>query len=326
MAANPAPATGVFVHSHGLCESDNVGAGTRIWAFAHVLKGACIGRDCNICDNVLVEGDVVIGDSVTIKSGVQLWDGVRLGNNVFVGPNATFTNDLFPRSKRYPDKFLETIVEDGASIGANATILAGIRIGRSAMIGAGAVVTRSVPSHAVVVGNPGRIVGYDQDDSASGANIPEASSARRRLAVGASELWQMRHYVDMRGELSPMEFGSDLPFLPQRSFVVYGVPTADVRGSHAHKLCHQFLIAIHGKVTVTLNDGAQSDEVTLGEPTVGLWLPPMVWATQRQFEAGTKLLVFASLPYDPDDYIRDYQAFRELIGHPLPGDSLRSED
>ncbi|HVJ27953.1 MAG TPA: hypothetical protein VM493_10455, partial [Vicinamibacterales bacterium] len=103
---------GVFVHEKGLCESATVGSGTRVWAFAHVLPGATIGADCNICDHVFIENDVVVGDAVTIKSGVQLWDGLRIGNRVFIGPNATFTNDLFPRSKVYPDAFLQTVVED----------------------------------------------------------------------------------------------------------------------------------------------------------------------------------------------------------------------
>src|SRR5689334_13677436 len=141
-----------FVHEHGICESTSVGNGTRIWAFAHVLPGAVIGANCNICDHVFVENDVTVGDDVTIKSGVQLWDGVRLRNRVFVGPNVAFTNDRFPRSKHYPETFLQTIVEDGASIGANATILPGITIGRQAMVGAGAVVTKNVPANAVVVG------------------------------------------------------------------------------------------------------------------------------------------------------------------------------
>src|SRR6188768_3268196 len=107
----------LFVHPHALCESTAVGENTRIWAFAHVLPGASIGRDCNICDHVFIENDVVLGDRVTIKSGVQLWDGLRLGDDVFVGPNATFANDRFPRSKQYPEAFLPTIVADGASIG-----------------------------------------------------------------------------------------------------------------------------------------------------------------------------------------------------------------
>src|SRR5690242_10156624 len=99
-----------FVHELGVCESDQVGSGTRIWAFAHVLPGAQIGADCNICDHVFIENDVVVGDRVTVKSGVQLWDGIRLADDVFVGPNATFTNDRFPRSKAYPDSFPETVV------------------------------------------------------------------------------------------------------------------------------------------------------------------------------------------------------------------------
>lgn len=134
-----------FIHEKALCESTEVGTGTRVWAFAHILPGAKVGRDCNICDGVFIENDVVVGDRTTVKCGVQLWDGVRLGDDVFVGPNATFTNDLFPRSGQHPERYTPTIVEDGASIGANATILAGITIGRGAMVGAGAVVTRSVP-------------------------------------------------------------------------------------------------------------------------------------------------------------------------------------
>ncbi len=151
----------VFVHERGLVEPGaTIGAGTRVWAFAHVLGGAIIGRDCNICDHTFIENDVRIGDRVTIKCGVQIWDGVRLEDDVFVGPNATFTNDLFPRSKHYPEKFSETQVLRGASIGANATILAGRTIGEYAMVGAGAVVTKDVPPYAIVVGNPAVIRGY----------------------------------------------------------------------------------------------------------------------------------------------------------------------
>lgn len=133
-----------FKHSHALVESENIGENTRIWAFAHVLPGARIGVECNICDNVFIENDVIIGDRVTIKCGVQIWDGIRLENDVMVGPNATFTNDLFPRSKQ-PFQLRTTVVGRGASIGANATVLCGITIGAGAMIGAGSVVTKDVP-------------------------------------------------------------------------------------------------------------------------------------------------------------------------------------
>jgi UDP-2-acetamido-3-amino-2,3-dideoxy-glucuronate N-acetyltransferase len=152
-----------FVHPHACCETETVGEGSRVWAFAYIQRGARIGRDSNICSHVFIEDQVVLGDRVTIKSGVQVWNGVRIGDDVFVGPNASFTNDLFPRSRQAPMANTETIVERGASIGANATILPGITIGRGAMVGAGAVVTRSVAPNTLVVGNPARAVGPVED-------------------------------------------------------------------------------------------------------------------------------------------------------------------
>jgi|GEM_PF-10484 len=152
-----------FSHAQALVEPGaRIGERTRIWAFAHVLAGAKIGADCNICDHVFIENDVLVGDRVTIKCGVQLWDGLRIEDDVFIGPNATFTNDIFPRSKQYPEKFLQTHILAGASIGANATILAGVTIGEKAMVGAGAVVTKDVPAHAIVAGNPARIIRYEE--------------------------------------------------------------------------------------------------------------------------------------------------------------------
>jgi acetyltransferase-like isoleucine patch superfamily enzyme len=156
-----------FIHPQALCESSTVGDRTRVWAFAHVLPGAVIGEDCNICDGVFIEGDVRVGDRVTVKCGVQLWDGVTLEDDVFVGPNATFTNDLYPRSRHYPESYAKTLVRRGASIGANATLLPGVTIGAGAMVGAGAVVTRDVPENAVVVGNPARITGYTDKSRAA---------------------------------------------------------------------------------------------------------------------------------------------------------------
>lgn len=309
----------VFVHDKGLCESANVGAGTRIWAFAHVLPGAVVGADCNICDHVFIENDVVVGDAVTIKCGVQLWDGVRIGNRVFIGPNATFTNDLFPRSKVYPDTFLQTVVEDDASIGANATILPGIRVGRSAMIGAGAVVTRDVPPFAVVVGNPGVIIGYQTSPALDSAAVQpvsppgEKAGSKVALGVGGCEVWRMPHFADLRGELAPTEYARDLPFEPKRSFVVYGVPSDKVRGEHAHHTCHQFLIAVHGSLAVVVDNGKNRSEVVLSDPTIGLYLPPLVWGIQYRFEAHTALLVHASHAYDAADYIRDYDAFLKIV-------------
>ena len=145
-----------MIHPLSDVKSTNIGDNTNIWQFCVVFPEAKIGTGCNICANVLIENEVVVGNDVTVKSGVQLWDGVTLEDNVFVGPNVTFTNDLFPRSKNPDWKLSKTVVKKGASIGANATILCGITIGENAMIGAGSVVTKDVPSGEVWVGNPAR--------------------------------------------------------------------------------------------------------------------------------------------------------------------------
>ncbi|UXN66763.1 WxcM-like domain-containing protein (plasmid) [Phyllobacterium sp. A18/5-2] len=305
---------GVKVHPNGICESKSVGNGTRVWAFAHVLPAAVIGENCNICDNVFIENDVIVGNNVTIKCGVQVWDGIRIGDNVFIGPNATFTNDKFPRSKAYPDEFLQTVVEASASIGANATILPGITIGRSAMIGAGAVVTKSVPANAVVVGNPAVIVGYQtKEQRGSNRAVELENEQRTRLGVGECELWRLPHFSDLRGQLAPLEFDKNLPFVPLRSFIVHGVPSNKVRGEHAHLECEQFLIAVHGSVSVVVDDGKERAEVMLSDPSIGLYLSPKVWGIQYKFEPNSVLMVFASLPYDSSDYVRDYERFLEII-------------
>jgi acetyltransferase-like isoleucine patch superfamily enzyme len=124
-----------------------------------VLKEAVIGANCNICSHVFIENNVIIGNNVTIKNGVQIWDGITIEDDVFIGPNATFTNDKYPRSKCYPEQFLQTLIKKGASIGANATILPGIVVGESAFVAAGAVVVQDVPQRAIVAGNPAKNIG-----------------------------------------------------------------------------------------------------------------------------------------------------------------------
>ncbi|EFA7156020.1 N-acetyltransferase, partial [Escherichia coli] len=136
----------------------HIGKKTRVWQYSVILPGAVIGDECNICAHTLIENDVVIGDRVTIKSGVYIWDGVFIEDDVFIGPCVTFTNDKIPRSKKYPEKFLKTIIKKGASIGANATILPGITIGENAMVGAGTVVTKDVAPYTVIAGNPGKVI------------------------------------------------------------------------------------------------------------------------------------------------------------------------
>lgn len=152
-----------MIHALADVQTENIGDNTSIWQFVVILSKAVIGNNCNINSHVLIENDVIIGNNVTVKCGVQIWDGLRIEDNVFIGPNVTFTNDLLPRSKEYPKKFLKTIIQKGASIGANTTVVAGNTIGAFAMIGAGSVVTKSVGNNELWFGNPAEHKGYITD-------------------------------------------------------------------------------------------------------------------------------------------------------------------
>ena len=147
-----------FIHPLSDVKSTKIGDGSYIWQFTVVLANAEIGNNCNINCHCFIENDVIIGDNVTVKSGVYLWDGLRISNNVFIGPNATFINDKNPRSKKYPDKFMETVIENGASIGAGSIIMGGIKIGVNSMIGAGSLVTKNVPANQLWYGNPAKFI------------------------------------------------------------------------------------------------------------------------------------------------------------------------
>lgn len=316
MTASKTESLGYFVHPQALCESRSIGPNTRIWAFAHVLPGAVIGSDCNICDHVFIENDVVLGDRVTVKCGVQLWDGLRVADGVFIGPNATFSNDKYPKSKHYQPAPLQTHIGKGASIGGGATILPGLRIGARAMIGAGSVVTHDVPPRAIVSGNPARIIGY-ADTNRRPKEAVTAVQASAGDVTGTSvpgvTLHRLALAEDLRGSLSAGEFSTQIPFLPKRYFIVFDVPGKDVRGEHAHRHCHQFLVAARGSLAVVVDNGKQSEEIVLDSPSVGLYLPPMIWAVQYKYSADALLLVFASDHYDPDDYVRDYDEFLAAI-------------
>jgi UDP-2-acetamido-3-amino-2,3-dideoxy-glucuronate N-acetyltransferase len=383
------PGAGVseyFAHPSALVEGSEIGgarigARTRVWAFAHVLFGARIGADCNICDHTLIEGGAVVGDRVTVKSGVQLWDGITVEDDVFIGPNATFTNDPFPRSRRRPSSFDTTLVRRGASIGANATILPGVTIGEHSMIGAGAVVTRDVPPRAIVIGNPGYVRGYVEDaaprqvrarairagasaklaigeagcrepggnpavgipgggiDDGAPGGVPLLPSGvlpdgvfpggklpgGRRLPggthlpggtplPGGARLHHLPRISDHRGQLSFAEVNRALPFAAVRYFVVFGVPSSEIRGEHAHRALEQFLVCVHGACSVRLWDGERGDEIVLDRPDLALHVPPMIWTTQHKYSPDAVLLVLASDVYREEDYIRDLGEFHECRG------------
>lgn len=309
--------TKLKIHPTSDVQSKFIGDSTVIWQYCVVLPNAHVGARCNICANVFIENDVVIGDDVTIKNGVQIWDGVRIGDGVFIGPNATFTNDSFPRSKQYPPYFHLTTVGAGASIGANATILPGITIGSNAMIGAGAVVNKNVPSNAIVVGNPGVISGYvgveSLDKEVVEVDTKISYQSKENLGVKGCHLYTLTEIPDLRGTLSVAEYERNIPFVPKRLFWVFDVPSKQVRGEHAHKVLHQYLICVRGSVSIVLDDGVKKTELILNKPNLGLYIPPLIWGIQYKYSADAVLLVIASEVYDSNDYIRDYGEFLAYV-------------
>jgi acetyltransferase-like isoleucine patch superfamily enzyme/dTDP-4-dehydrorhamnose 3,5-epimerase-like enzyme len=305
-----------FVHPQGICESRNIGEGTRIWAFTHVLPQAKIGRNCTICDHVFIENDVVLGDRVTVKCGVQLWDGSRVGDDVAIGANVTFAAEAFSESQQQPPP-ATTIVGNSVSIGAGTTILSGVRIGLEAMVGPGSVVTLDVPPRAIVAGNPARLQGYidaHRCEASCYRRDAEIAGDGRQLATSVPDvtIHVLKSVADLRGNLSVGQFGDDIPFRAQRYFIVFDVPVTNGRGEHAHRRCKQFLVCVKGTVAVIVDDGRLREEIVLDRPNLGLYIPPMVWAVQYQYSSDAVLLVFASEPYEAADYIRDYDEFLRL--------------
>lgn len=311
-----------IIHPAADVQSSSIGQRSRVWQFVVILPGAVIGDEANICSHCLIENDVILGDRVTVKSGVQLWDGLRIADDVFIGPNVTFANDPFPRSRQRPDTYVKTHIEAHASIGASAVVLPGVTIGRGAMVGAGAVVTRSVPANAIVVGNPARIVGYVDTGRDSGGKATALSEApragSRHTSVRGVTFHRLKSVADMRGRLIVGDFERDVPFAVKRFFMVCDVPSKETRGEHAHRECGQFLICAQGQCSVLADDGSNREEFLLDRSDLGLYLPPRTWGVQYRYSKDAVLMVFASHLYDPLDYIRDYGEFVKYTHSFLP--------
>ncbi len=289
-------------HPQALVESDQIGRATRIRAFAHVLAGAVLGEQVTVGDHVLVDGGVRVGDRVSIAAGARLLGRLQVEDDVAVGSNATLSGPEGSGSA-------VTRIRRSAKIGANAAILPGLTVGECAVVGPGAVVTRDVPPNAVVEGNPARIVGYvDTPNVPITAPLAAArhSDALPTLRVAGAALYRLPKLVDLRGALSFGEVGTHLPFQPKRFFVVYDVPGKEVRGEHAHKELHQFLVCLKGSCRVVVDNGTVRDEVVLDTPEIGLHIPPMVWGIQYMYTEDALMLVLASDVYQAGDYIRDY--------------------
>jgi UDP-2-acetamido-3-amino-2,3-dideoxy-glucuronate N-acetyltransferase len=215
-----------------------------------------------------------------------------------------------------------TTVERNATIGAGAIIGAGVNVGRGAEVRPGCVVLQSVPPNAIIEGNPAKIVGYTQGRAPSVVNaapqgMPNVGPSLQRLGIGEAALHRMRRITDLRGSLTVGDVERELPFIPRRYFIVFGVPSRELRGEHAHKECAQFLICVAGSCRLMLDDGRARCEVTLDRPDLGAYMPPRLWGTQYQFSNDAVLLVFASHLYDPNDYLRTYDEFLAYIGQNL---------
>jgi len=211
------------------------------------------------------------------------------------------------------------VLEDGARVGEGAVVSHGVRIGARARVEPGAVVTRDVPAGAVVQGHPAVIVGYVNAPTRSTTVGPSVRDAARTgtwtSAVRGVQLHALREVQDLRGFLCAAEFGQNLPFIPQRCFWVYAVPNQQIRGEHAHRRCAQFLVAVKGRLRVVADDGTQREEFWLDQPNLGLYLPPMTWGIQYGYSEDAVLMVLASDPYDPLDYIRNYDEFLSLVSN-----------
>ena len=307
------------IDARAVCEAEVVGEGTSIGSFSCVRALVEIGRDCRIAENVTIEGGARLGDRVTVDVGVRIGARTQLDDDVLVGPGVVFADEVSLRSRPRGPGGPRTEVKGGASLAANCTILRGVVIGRGARVGAGAVVTEDVPANTVVAGNPAVIVEYLSTRPKATSETPpmegRSSEAEvRPMLVEGVRLVRLPHFRDLRGSLAVGDFEEHVPFRPARYFVVFDVPSRDVRGEHAHRECEQFLTVLSGSLSVLVDDGSTREKVVLRRPDVGLYVPPMVWASEFDCEPNTRLLVFASHAYDPDDYIRDYEDFLRSAG------------
>jgi acetyltransferase-like isoleucine patch superfamily enzyme len=302
-----------MIHKLADIQSNDIGENTSIWQFCVVLKGAKIGKNCNINASVLIGDDVIIGNNVTIKSGVQVQNNVIIEDDVTIGPNTTFTNELFTKNKKISKTFLETKILKGASIGANVTILQGVVIGENAVIETGAVVMHDVPANAIIVGNPAYIFGFVNTDKKNYYDNITTEKHWERSNIEGVEYMLLPEIKDPSGTLSFAEIKQHLPFTPKRYFLVYNVPDKEVRGEHAHKELHQFLICVSGNCTVMIDDGFQKEEYLLQSPNQGLLIPPLVWGVQYKYSPNAVLMVLASEKFYENDYIRNYNDFLNII-------------
>lgn len=279
----------------------------------HISQQTVFGKHVVVSHHVVIEGEVSLGSRVNIGSHVVIEGAVAIGDGVKVGAGAKLLGAKVGVGKVGTSPI---VIGDSAMIGGAAVITAGVSVGVGAQVAAGSVVTGSVPDYAIVSGNPARIVGYAMTEDALDILRPAepvGSHGMARSRVKGVTLHRLPCFKDLRGDISIGEFGKHVPFEAKRYFVVFGVSGEQVRGEHAHKRCKQFLVCVKGSCSVVADDGKVREEFLLDQPDKGLFLPPMIWGVQYKYSPDAVLLVLASEHYDPKDYIRDYQVFKQAL-------------
>lgn len=293
--------------------SVGLGIGVTVGPHCDIAGKVSLSAGVSLAANVVVGDGVWIGARTRIGAGASLSSGVTVGDDVVVGPNVTI---LGPSDASCNTYAAPTIIGDHVSVGANASVLPGTHLGHHAAIGAGAVVTRNVPPYATAVGSPARIVGYQSSREFTGLPRMRASGFNDDelpKSIGRATLSRHPRITDLRGSLSFGEVGVQLPFHPKRYFLVFDVPSREVRGEHAHRELHQLLICVKGECSVAIDDGTDRAEIMLDRPDAALHLPPMVWGSQYRYSGDAVLMVLTSDVYDANDYIRDYDEFTALV-------------
>lgn len=268
------------------------------------------GRPTRCAPNCSIAPDATFGSQCSVDSGAVICAGARIGHRVAIGANVVFVGAGLLEGKA------PIVVQDDVQIGAGSVIYPGVTLSAGSRVMPGTVVTRSVPHGAIVEGNPSVIVGYvDTHGASPPAQLVRAAGAEavEDIGVRGVKLYRFPVIADLRGNLTVGEFERQIPFEPRRYFLVYDVPSREIRGEHAHRECHEFLICVRGSCSVVANDGSKRAEVALDSPNKGLHLPPMTWRIQYKYSSDAVLLVFASHFYDAADYIRDYDDFVDIV-------------
>ncbi len=258
-------------------------------------------------DQVFIYPGSQIDEGVVIDGFTQLWDGLVIRAGARIGSGVIFLKNNENKSSAY--------VSENVTVGAGCIIGHDVRVEQGAVLEPGSVVLQNVPAHAIVGGNPAKIMGYTQTPDANlEAKIITAPDADV-VSVGVNNvtLHRFKLVKDYRGDLSVGEFAKEIPFDPKRYFLVFNVPSEKTRGEHAHYECHQFLICVKGSCSVVVDDGVQRREVLLDQPNLGVYLPPLTWGIQYKYSHDAVLLVFASHYYEAADYIRNYNDFLAAI-------------